>query len=214
MKLSPIKEMALGAVLWLPLCFFLWFYLASPIVFPVSWLTNLVLTWLAPGIVDHVQQFGYILEVQTLLPPAQAVAGAGQGTPVIVLQFNPMIYAYGFPLLAGLVMATPTSGWRRAAQIAIGYSILVPVQVWGVSWEVLKTVGFELGPSGRQAVQAAGFNLDVVALCYQFGYLIFPAVAPIIIWLFSNRRFLETLVAMPAGAEAAGGAEKKSPETD
>jgi len=214
MKLSPIREMALGAVLWLPLCFFLWFYLASPIVFPVSWLTNVVLSGLVPGIVDHVQQFGYILEVQTLLPPERVVAGAGQGTPVIVLQLNPMIYAYGFPLLAGLVMATPTSGRRRALQIVLGYLVLVPVQVWGVSWEVLKTVGFELGPGGEQAIRAAGLNLDVVGLCYQFGYLIFPAVTPIIIWLLSNRRFLEVLVATPAGSEGARAADGEPPADD
>lgn len=194
MRLSPLKELLLGAVLWLPLCFFLWFWLASPIVYPVGRLVALVLEGALPDLVAGVQQFGYVIEVTTRL---QADAVAGRGIPVVALDINPMIYGWGLPFFAGLTLATPMPVRRRAWQIPLGYLLLIPVQAWGVCWETLKVVGLELGPQGTEAVTAAGLNLEVVALCYQFGYLILPAVAPVVLWVLGNRRYLETLVGRP-----------------
>lgn len=199
MQVSPIKEMLLAAVLWLPMCFFLWFYLASPIVFPVSSLSGWILTGLYPDLIVGLKQFGHVLEVTTRLAADVGPAAGRQGTPVVALEINPMIYAYGLPLLAGLVMATPLSPGRRALQILVGYLVLVPVQVWGVCWEILKILTFDLGSQGGEALAATGLNANVIALCYQFGYLILPAVTPVVVWILFNRPFLETLVATPAG---------------
>lgn len=201
MHVNPIKEMLLAAVLWLPLCFFLWFYLASPIIFPVSSLSGWILTGLFPDLIIEVKQFGFMLEVTTAIP---ADLGPGQqrpGTPVVALDVNPMIYAYGLPLLAGLVMATPLSPGRRALQIGVGFLVLTPVQVWGICWEVLKILALDVGSQAGEAMAATDLNLNVVALCYQFGYLILPAVTPVVVWILFNRPFLETLVATPVDGE-------------
>lgn len=205
MQASPIKEMLLAALLWLPLCFFLWFYLASPIIFPVTSLAGWILGGLLPDLIIDVKQFGYTLEVTTRIAADVAPEVGRRGTPVVALDVNPMIYAYGLPLFAGLVMATPLSPGRRALQIGVGYLVLVPVQVWGVCWEVLKILAFELGERGSEAVGATGLNDNVIALCYQFGYLILPAVAPVVIWVLFNRVFLETLVATPVSGDAGPG---------
>lgn len=202
MKVSPIKELLLGAVLWLPLCFFLWFYLASPIIFPAGVLVDWTMTGLFPGIVANVQQFGYTLEVTSRVAADVGPLVRGEGTPVVALDVNPMIYAYGLPLLAGLVMATPLGARRRALQIGVGYLVLLPVQAWGACWEILKVLSFDIGERGAQAVAGAGLDPNVVALGYQFGYLILPAVAPVVTWILFNRAFLEMLVRHPApGAE-------------
>jgi hypothetical protein len=34
---------------------------------------------------------------------------------------------------------------------------------------------------------------EVIAFCYQFGTLILPTVAPVIVWVLMHRRFLERL---------------------
>lgn len=205
MHVSPIKEMLLAAVLWLPLCFFLWFYLASPIIFPVTSLAGWILTGLFPELILEVKQFGYMLEVTTRIAADLGPGQRGPGTPVVALDVNPMIYAYGLPLLVGLVMATPLSPARRALQIGVGFLVLVPVQVWGVCWEVLKILTFDVGSQAGEAMTAAGLNENVVALCYQFGYLILPAVTPVVAWILFNRPFLETLVAAPVDGEEDSG---------
>lgn len=207
MRLSPLKELLLGVLLWLPLCFFLWFYLASPIVFPVSWLTGLVLEGLLPELVLEVKQFGFMVEVTTRL--AADVEAGVRGMPVVALDINPMIYGYGLPLFVGLTLATPMSMRRRALHLLVGYLVLIPVQAWGVSWEALKIVALELGPQGTEAVREAGLNLNLVALCYQFGYLILPAVAPVVLWVLGNRPFLESLLRGPAGTVGPGEGQGK-----
>lgn len=193
MTVSPLKVMFLSAALWLPMCFFLWFFLASPLVFPVSSLAGWIMTGLFPDLIAGVTQFGYTIKVQTTLMPMH-LAISREGIPVLILQINPMIYGYGLPLLAGLVMATPLKARQRVLQIGTGYLLLIPVQVWGVCWEILKIIGFRLGEQGVDAIHSAGLSLEAVALAYQFGYLILPAVTPLVIWILWNRRFLEALV--------------------
>lgn len=194
MKLSPLKELLLGALLWLPMCFFLWFWLASPLVLPVTWLSGLALHVALGDLIADVTQFGYVIEVTTRIRPAIAAAD-GEGVPVVALDVNPMIYGYGLPLFTGLTLATPMAVRRRLVQILIGYAALVPVQAWGVFWQVMRTVGLDLGEPGTEAVRQAGFNLELIALCYQFGYLILPSVTPVVIWVLGNRAFLERLIA-------------------
>ena len=40
----------------------------------------------------------------------------------------------------------------------------------------------------------AGVSPDAVALAYQFGFLILPAVLPAALWIGLNRAFIERLV--------------------
>src|SRR5690606_25422566 len=64
----------------------------------------------------------------------------------------------------------------------------------GVVAESLKVLAFDSGAAGANAVIAAGIAPDPVALAYQFGYLILPAITPIALWLGLNRDFIESLV--------------------
>ncbi len=59
--------------------------------------------------------------------------------------------------------------------------------------ESLKTVAIDVGAEGLKAAQAAGLPLDLIALWYQFGYLILPALVPAVLWIVLNRRFIESL---------------------
>ena len=46
-------------------------------------------------------------------------------------------------------------------------------------------------------MRRAGLPLELIALCYQFGYLILPALVPAALWIVGNRRFIETLTRAP-----------------
>lgn len=185
---STIKEMFLLAALYLPLGFFLWFFMASLVAFPAARLSDLTLGLLFPRVFDGIEQIGYMLEVGTRIP-SSVEPGALVGT-----QINPMLYAWGMPLIFGLVMATPLSVKRRLLQCLTGFALIVLVQVWGVVWEALRDLFFILSqaePNVRQVVGRLALSPTAVALCYQLGYLILPAVTPVAVWILMNRRFLE-----------------------
>jgi hypothetical protein len=179
-----LKVFLLSAALWLPLSFFFWFQFAGLFVAPVQ----LFAEWALAGILgEHLRdlsQSGFILVVEIYFK-------APDGTR---LSINPMIYGYGLPVLAGLVISTPNSIRHRTMQIVLGYTAIVLVQSWGAVSEVLKNLMFGLGPEGRVVMEQVGLSPTLVALVYQFGYLILPAVVPIAIWILMNRRFFEGII--------------------
>ena len=191
MTISPLRRFVLNAVLWLPLSFCLWAMFASPVIWLPAHVADAVLKHQLPGTITHVAQDKAQLEIETTLrtePDPQGRVG------VVVLQATPMIYAWCLPLFAGLVIATPLSKARRALQIAIAFPILWLVVSWGAVFDVLYLLQFRAGPLGAAALAKHGWSQDGIALGYQFGYLILPAVTPVALWILMNQRFLETLV--------------------
>ena len=185
---NPVKEMFLLAALYLPLGFFLWFSFGSALMWFPSKLAEWALTGFYPEVFDRVVQFGYQLEIQTAIRMERMVEGR---VALLNNDINPMIYAWGMALLFGLIMATPMSGARRALQLLIGYLVIVLVTVWGVFWQTWSDLAFLSGPEAATAVAQAGPPPTLIALCYQLGYLMLPAVVPLATWILMNRPFLE-----------------------
>jgi len=189
---SPLKPLFLAALLWLPLAFFLWFYFAGVVVWPTAQMVAPVLAGALPEIFVGAEQFQFVIEVQTRVMADPRLTGGR--VAALDLTINPMIYGYGLPLLAGLVMATPLSAGRRTLQIAVGFLAITLVMLWGAVWQALKMVRFDLGAQGQALIEGSGISENLIALCYQFGYLILPAVTPVALWIVMNRSFLEELV--------------------
>jgi len=213
MTISPLRRFLLSALLWLPFAFFLWFWFAGPLVWPVIQLAKLVLLKAWPSLFTAVNQGadlldaqgqvlghpGYLMQISSgvlvnVAPPG-APAQFGFLDPVI----NPMIYGYALPLFAGLVLATPLSRRQRFAQITGGAGLIWLAQTFGVVAESLKSVSLDAGPAGIDAVHRAGVPLEAIALSYQFGYLILPALVPAALWIVCNRPFIESLIRLEAG---------------
>ena len=206
----------LAAVLWFPFAFFLWFWFAAPLVWPVVQIAKLVLlkawpqifTAVTPGadlldaqgrVLGHL---GYLVQLSTGVMVNVAPAGALARFGFIEPTVNPMAYGYSLPLFAGLVLATPSTRMQRLHQFAIGIPLLWLTQSFGVVSESLKTIAIDAGAAGAQAAAQAGLSLNLIALCYQFGYLILPALVPAVLWIACNRSFIEDLT-RPIGAEPA-----------
>ncbi|MHB8679434.1 MAG: exosortase H-associated membrane protein [Rudaea sp.] len=223
MTLSPLKRFLLAAVLWLPLAFFFWFWLAGPLVWPVIAMAKIVLLKFWPSLFTAVSQGadlldahgrvlghpGYLMQISSgvlvnAAPPGQP-ARFGFIEPVV----NPMIYGYALPLFAGLVLATPLTPWQRTRQIVLGCVVIWIAQAFGVVAESLKAVGLDAGQPGIEALQRAGIPLNAVALAYQFGYLILPVLVPAVLWIVCNRPFIDELIRRDATEPApAGGVER------
>ncbi|HEX5124783.1 MAG TPA: exosortase H-associated membrane protein [Rhodanobacteraceae bacterium] len=209
MKLSPVHEFALKAALWLPLSFVVWFGLAPLWVLPPTVLARKVLLGVWPGLFTALVQggdlldasgrvvahAGYLLTLTTsVLVQVPASAGSPGGAGVLEPTLNPMIYAYSLPLFSGLAMATPLTTRRRLFEMAIAFVVIWLAQAFGIVAESLKFVAIEAGPEGAAATAKAGLSPSAIALAYQFGNLILPAVVPAALWIGLNRSFIERLV--------------------
>ena len=211
-----MKRFMLAALLWLPLTFFLWFWFAGPVVWPVIAVAKLVLLKAWPQLFTAVAQGadlldaqgrvlghpGYLMQLTSSVLVNVAPAGAAPKFGFIEPTINPMLYGYSLPLFVGLVLATPLAPRRRLRQCAIGVPVIWLAQAFGVVAESLKVVTIDAGGPGLEAAQRAGLSLNLIALCYQFGYLILPALVPAVLWIAGNRGFIEQLTggdAEPAG---------------
>ena len=110
---------------------------------------------------------------------------------------NPLVYSYGLPLLFGLIMATNQALLRKLLVLLVGWVVIVGVQVWGVFWQSLKMMAFNFGGPAHQAVIDAGVSETAIALCYQLGVLILPALAPVIVWVLGSWEEVEGFIEKP-----------------
>lgn len=194
MDASEVRAIGLRALLWLPLSFFIWFSFASPLIWPVIHMAKLCMLSFWPSLISDIVQNGHSMEVTTHVLVNQTAPDGRSGIGELVLIQNPLLYGYSLPLFSGLAMAIPLTMRRRVVQFAIAFVVIWLTQTFGVVAETLKVLAFNSGPPGASAVTAAGISPDPVALAYQFGNLILPAVTPIALWVGLNRDFIEALV--------------------
>lgn len=208
MALNPLRRFLIAALLWLPFAFFIWFFLAAPFVWPVIALVRFVLLTAWPQLFTAVSQgadlldaqgrvlehLPYLMQLSTSVMVDASAPGTAPRFGLIEPTVNPMVYGYALPLFAGLVLATPLRWRQRFAQLAVGIPLIWIAQAFGVVSESLKTVVIDTGPVGVEAAARAGLSLNLIALCYQFGYLILPSLVPAVLWIVCNRTFIELLI--------------------
>lgn len=209
MALNPIRQFALKALLWLPLVFVVWFILAPLWVLPAVLVAKQVLLGVWGDLFTEIARGGELLDASgrvigradylvslttsvTVRVPAGPDGPGGIG--VLEPTINPMVYAYSLPLFGGLAMATPLSSGRRFVQLALAFVVIWLALAFGIVAESLKTLAFDAGDSGAAAIARAGLAPNAIALAYQFGYLILPAVVPVALWIGLNRGFIDLLV--------------------
>jgi hypothetical protein len=185
-----LSELLILAFLWMIFGFMLWYYLSAFHGIPVRMLASEILSGvLGSAFMDIIPNPDkhYLFQVQTQIPFVFP-DGSREALGFIV---NPLVYGFGLPLLFGLVMASGVSLLRKMGVLLAGYVCVMLVQVWGVVWQTFKMLAFNFGPDAHQVVTAAGISDEVIALCYQLGVLIFPPLAPIILWVLANWKLIE-----------------------
>jgi hypothetical protein len=227
-RLSPLRRFLVAALLWLPFAFFVWFYFAAPLVWPVIALVRFVLLTAWPQLFTAVSQGADLLDAQghvlehvpylTQLSTSVLVDVAAPGTTprlgFIEPTVNPMVYGYALPLFAGLVLATPVRLRQRLTQLAAGIPLIWIAQAFGVVSESLKSVLIDAGPLGAEAAARAGLSINLIALCYQFGYLILPSLVPAVLWIVGNRTFIELLIRRDSAEPVAARRVEAPPDGD
>jgi hypothetical protein len=191
-----LGELLLLAALWMLFGFMLWYYLSAFHGIPVRELSQYLLSsTIGDNLHDVIANPDrrYLIQVETTIP-FKFPDGTLEALGFIV---NPLVFGYGLPLLFGLVMASNNSFGRKMITLLIGYVVIMIAQVWGVYWQSLKMLVFNFGPEAQDVVTEAGISASVIALCYQLGVLIFPALAPVIVWVLASWEEVELFIGGP-----------------
>jgi len=193
-----LGELLLLAALWMLFGFMLWYYLSVfhgiPVRLAVDQLLQAVLGDHFYNVVANPDR-QYLFQVQTRIPFTFS-DGTVEALGFII---NPLVYGYGLPLLFGLVMASNARLLRKLVTLLIGYVAIMLVQIWGVFWQAMKMLTFNFGPEVQQLVTDAGISATAIALAYQLGVLIFPALMPVVVWLLASWEEVEQFTGWQAG---------------
>lgn len=193
-----LSELLILAGLWMLFGFMLWFYLSAFHGAPSRIASEAILQYLLGdnfyNIIVNPQQH-FLFQVQTNIM-FDFRDGTTDQLGFIV---NPLVYTYGLPLLFGLVMGTDASWLRKLTTLLIGYVVITAVQIWGVVWQSLKMLAYNFGAQTHGVVEEAGISDEAIAICYQLGSLILPALAPIFVWVIMNRPLVEQFVGWGQG---------------
>jgi hypothetical protein len=185
-----LGELLILAFLWMLFGFMIWYYLSAFHGIPVRAMASFVLQYLLGDSFYNIvanPDHHYLLQVQTQIQ-FSFPDGSKEALGFIV---NPLTYGYGLPLLFGLVMASEATLWHKLRVMLLGYVVISMVQVWGVVWQSLKMLAFNFGSQTHQVIMDAGLSETVIAMAYQLGVLIFPPLAPVILWVLANWRMVE-----------------------
>ena len=186
---DSLPRFVLRVVAWLPLTFAVWYLAAPLLVWPVALLAELftrsTFDW-----VNSVEQMGPLITFLTSLKPAEGANPAGVKA-VVSVESNVLLFSFGLPMLAALILAAREP--HRVRMLLIGFVVLLPFQTFSVVADFLKNVAILAPPAVSSQTGTNAFQREVIAFCYQFGTLILPTVAPAIVWVLMHRRFLEKL---------------------
>jgi hypothetical protein len=184
---SPLARFVIRVVAWLPVAFAVWYLAAPALVWPARLLAELVARVGFGDLVRAVEQSGATLTFATSLRPGTATAATGS----ITVDVNTLLYSFGLPLYAALVLAARAPGWPQ--RLALGYVGILPFIAWGALADFLKNVAITAGPLVASQAGFSAWQREVIAFAYQFGTLILPTVVPAILWVLGHRTFLEGL---------------------
>lgn len=186
---SVIGGFFVRTLLWLIPTVGIWFWLGDYFSAPVAWLAGQSMTALFPTWVEGYAIEGSNVTLLTIIPAPNLPPGVfGDLTPEI----SALKFGFGLPLIAALLLASRSRGtWWKLPFSAL---ILLPFQAWGVCLNWLMFVGIQFGQSSQPLTHFTELHANLIGLGYQMGYLIFPMLVPVVLWLYLERRFVTTVV--------------------
>lgn len=182
LQINSLTLFIVKIFLCLPLCYWGWFYLADLSSWLLVGLAESLLQSLFPELILGIKQAGYLVEVivKVTVPEQTIPKGMVAELPI---QVNPLIYSYSLPLALALTLASPFKFYRTLGVIFINIFLFLCIQVWGIGFESMKVLFLQTSPDLIGNIRLPSWQIDFIALGYQLGVLILPAVTPIIIWL-------------------------------
>jgi hypothetical protein len=190
MSAKPLHRFMLGVLVFFPLTFFVWYVTAAFHLAPVTLVSGQLLNLIVPDALMWLKLDGHTLVLASNFgrDASGVVLSPPPGEDVLGFHLNPLIYSYGLPLVAALMLATPGEG--KWLNVLWGVLLMLPVEVFSMVFSVLKTLMFDVGTAFQTQQGISQTGADAVALGYQVGTLLLPMIAPLIIWMALNRQFI------------------------
>ena len=189
MRATLIGRFLLIAIVALAALLPLWYWAAPWLAAPPIWLAGKVMG-LCFSWVDGFEQHGVTATLLTFVQVPQQYRGS-QVLGELIVEVNYPTYGYGLALLWAMLIAShPRRWWLKGL---IGSVILIPVQSWGICFQWLRDVVLLSGANGAAYLNYSAWAANGIAYGYQFGFLMLTPVAPIILWLLFDKRFVAAL---------------------
>jgi hypothetical protein len=196
---DPLRQFVALALLMLPLWFIAWYNLADLLLWPAITASAPLLNSLHPGLIEGLEGSATALQVVTGIDVQRP-----QGVAQIVVEVNALSFAWNLPVLLALLFATDKRFFSYR-HVAVAYVSLLPLYIWGICFDILKTLALQSGPEARAFLGYSASRLEVIALGYQFGYLMLPVIGAVAIWLSLNRDMFLLLLSRPEPVGDGGG---------
>ena len=181
-----LSAFILAVLAWLPLTFAVWYFAAPLLLWPAVLAMQGICATAFAYLVRSVEQVGSNVVFTTVLRPGTGLSGA-----FVSVDVNLLLYSFGLPLYAALVLAAKEPGWPR--RLFIGYAVLIPFVAWGALADFLKSIAITMGPKIASQTGFVAWQREAIAFSYQFGALILPTVVPLVMWVVTHRALLERL---------------------
>ena len=195
-----LRRFFLLGLVWLVVLMAGWIVVSPWTSYPSAVLARIGLEAGAPYWVRSIHLSPSRMEVETLLEVVtQGPAGKMRGE--IDVGAAPGHYAYGLPVFLALLLAARGRSLVRRA--LVGYLVLLPFQAFSLAFDLLKQMAMAAaGTPG--ALGVSQWQLEGIAYGYQFGALVLPTLAPVVVWLLLDREFFQAIAApwRPAAARA------------
>lgn len=185
-----MKSNIIKSLVYIPIMFFLWYVLSPLISVLVSFVISYPLKYFTANLIHQINPAG--LEIQGIIRLAGGTYGdltvpAGRFVDMM-LTARPMVYGYGIPLFATLLIAF-SKNKATFLKTTLCFLLLFVSVCFGTTMEFLKIVFLSLDSSITQDLVTSQWQLESIALGYQVGTLILPAVLPISLWLVLNESY-------------------------
>lgn len=212
-NLSP-RWFLIRTLVYLPILLILGYLLSAWLVRPALELAQWLLPLGLPHLIEAADIQQHYLMLHTYLgahssaelPQGFARFSAnffvtGQHYPfLLTLPLDSLKYAYGLPVLSALVLASPGQASTKLMTLFLGWGLVSLIVVWGLYFNTANLLVLDFKPALTNQAKTLWplFNEELVqafiALAYRIGFLIFPAVLPILLWAQRNPLFLEQLI--------------------
>ena len=198
-----MTRFVLRTLAFLPLAFAVWYFAAPLLLWPAL---------LVVRAIAHVGFADLVRAVEQSNAVATFVTTLRAGTGVVTVDVNLLLYSFGLPLFAALTLAAHEPHWKR--HLVAGYAALAPIVAFGALADFLKNVAITSGPAIASQTGFVDWQRESIAFAFQFGSLILPAVAPLVLWIAMHRQFMTAARGEAASNPMPGGIpEFKSDET-
>ena len=152
-------------------CVAAWYWLAPGADALVAGGARFVAGLVVPGVVRETEiASGIVTFVTAMSVPGQ------EG--VLTVDANPRLFTYGFALFAAIVLGAK---WRSAWwSLPLGALVVAMIAMWGVAFDLLAHL-VRSAPAALHAKGVTQGTVNFIALGYQLGTLVLPAVVPTVL---------------------------------